>query len=104
VTLRYNRPGVAHMTIVDLGIPPGFEVLTDAFDRMKEKGLIERYTLTGRQIILYFSEIPSGSPIEFQYMLKAKFPVRAKTPPSSAYQYYEPEIRADAAPVSLTIL
>ena len=104
VTLRYNRPGAAQMTIVDLGIPPGFEVLTDAFDRMKEKGVIERYTLTGRQIILYFREIPSGAPIEFSYLLKAKFPVRAKTPLSRAYQYYEPEVRAEAAPVVLTVL
>jgi uncharacterized protein YfaS (alpha-2-macroglobulin family) len=103
VSIRYNRAGVAKMTIVDLGLPPGFEVQTDAFQRLKDGGVIQRYTLTGRQVILYFDEIRSGSPIEFSYQLRAKFPVRAKTPPSRAYQYYEPEVEDEAAPVELVV-
>ncbi|MFP6763545.1 MAG: alpha-2-macroglobulin family protein, partial [Planctomycetaceae bacterium] len=31
VTLRYHRPGEAPMTLVDLGIPPGFEVEMESF-------------------------------------------------------------------------
>ncbi|MHC4505702.1 MAG: alpha-2-macroglobulin family protein, partial [Planctomycetota bacterium] len=31
VTIRYNRPEPANMTIIDLGIPPGFEVIPDLF-------------------------------------------------------------------------
>ncbi|MDG2214955.1 MAG: sigma factor [Verrucomicrobiota bacterium] len=31
--------------------------------------------------------------------LKSKFPVKAKTPKAVAYQYYEPEIQAEAQPV-----
>jgi hypothetical protein len=103
VTVRYNRPGIAKMTIVDLGIPPGFQVQTAAFQALKDRGVIERYSVTGRQVILYFSEIHSGRPVVFDYRLKAKFPVRAKTPVSTAYQYYEPEVRAEAVPVQLTI-
>ena len=104
VTIRYNRPGAAQMTIVDLGIPPGFQVLTEAFDTLKKKGIIEKYTLTGRQVTLYFRTIPGGKPITFEYRLRAKYPVRAKTPPSRTYQYYEPEVNAEAQPVLLTIL
>jgi len=103
MSIRYSREGAAQMTIVDLGIPPGFELQTDAFESLKERGVIERYSLEGRQVILYFREIRGNRPIEFEYRLKAKFPVRAKTPVSTAYQYYEPEVRAEAAPVLLTI-
>jgi uncharacterized protein YfaS (alpha-2-macroglobulin family) len=104
VTVRYNRAGTAQMTIVDLGIPPGFVVQTDAFEELKTKGVIERYSLTGRQVILYFREIRGGEPISFRYQLRAKFPVRAKTPSSKVYQYYEPEVMNEAAPVVLTVL
>jgi hypothetical protein len=41
--------------------------------------------------------------VEFSFRMKAKYPVRAKTPPSTAYQYYEPEIRSHAEPVVLTV-
>jgi uncharacterized protein YfaS (alpha-2-macroglobulin family) len=104
VTLRYNRPGTANMTLVDLGLPPGFDVVPDAFKKMKDAGTIERYTMTGRQVILYFREISAGRPVTFTYQLRAKFPVKAKTPPTSAYQYYEPAIRAESAPVTLTVI
>jgi len=104
VSVRYNRPGTAQMTIVDLGIPPGFQVQTDGLQAFKGQGAIERYSLAGRQIILYIREIQSGKPLQFSYKLRAKFPVKAKTPVSRAYQYYEPEVKAEAKPVVLTVL
>ena len=103
VTVEYHRPGTADMTIVDLGIPPGFEVKPEFFQGMKEEGMIERYSITGRQVILYFREIRSKQPVVFTYELKAKFPVKAKAPKSVVYQYYEPEIRAEAKPVELVV-
>jgi uncharacterized protein YfaS (alpha-2-macroglobulin family) len=103
VNVEYHRPGTAEMTIVDLGIPPGFDVLPEYFQGLKDEGMIERYSITGRQVILYFREISSKQPIVFTYELRAKFPVKAKTPKSTAYQYYEPEIRAEAQPVEIKV-
>jgi uncharacterized protein YfaS (alpha-2-macroglobulin family) len=103
VKVQYHRPGTANMTIVDLGIPPGFAVMPEFFQGLKDEGMIEKYTSNGRQITLYFREISSERPIEFAYELRAKFPVKAKTPKSVAYQYYEPEIRAEAAPVEIRV-
>jgi uncharacterized protein YfaS (alpha-2-macroglobulin family) len=104
VTIRYNRPGSANMTIVDLGIPPGFEVLPAALEKLKGQGAIERFSVTGRQVILYFREIPGGKSVTFTYQLRAKFPVKVKMPPTTVYQYYEPSLRAEAQPVELTVL
>jgi len=58
----------------------------------------------GRQVILYFDRIAGETPVTFDFRLRAKFPVRPKTPPSTVYQYYEPEVRDQAEPVELTIL
>jgi uncharacterized protein YfaS (alpha-2-macroglobulin family) len=103
VTVQYNRPGPANMTIVDLGVPPGFDVVADGFAKLVQEKVIERYELTGRQVILYFRTLRSGEPVTFDYALRAKFPVKAKTPQSLVYQYYEPEVRDVAEPVLLTV-
>ena len=87
VSVEYHRPGTAEMTIVDLGSPPGCDVLPEYFQGLKDEGMIERYSITGRQVILYFREISSKEPIVFTYELKAKFPVKAKATKSVAYQY-----------------
>lgn len=104
VTVRSNRPGQARMTIVDLGVPPGFEVLPESVDALEKAGTVARYTLTGRQIILYFDTLPGQQDVRFRILMKARFPVRAKTPPSTIYQYYEPSVRNQARPVELVIL
>jgi len=102
-SILYNRPGTANMTIVDLGIPPGFDIIAAAFESLKERDIIQRYSITGRQVILYFEKIAGGKPVTFTYQLKAKFPVKVKTPPTTAYQYYEPSVRDEAMPVELTV-
>jgi len=103
VTLRYNRPGTAAMTLVDLGIPPGFDVQTGGFETLKQEGAIKRYAMHARQVTLYFQEIEGQRDIVFTYQLKARYPLRAKTPVTVAYQYYEPEVRAEAEPVLLAV-
>jgi uncharacterized protein YfaS (alpha-2-macroglobulin family) len=95
--------GIAGMTIVDLGIPPGFELLTDAFDALQRERRIERYSTTGRQVIIYLRELAGGQPFRFKYRMRARHPLRVRTPPSQVYQYYEPEVRDEAPPVELVV-
>jgi uncharacterized protein YfaS (alpha-2-macroglobulin family) len=92
------------MVIVDLGVPPGFEVLTDDLAAIVSNGAASKYELTPRQIILYLDGIDSGVPLQISYRLRAKFPIRAKTPSSEVYAYYNPEIRGVATPVELEVI
>ncbi|MEM1295211.1 MAG: alpha-2-macroglobulin family protein [Verrucomicrobiota bacterium] len=104
VTLRYNRPGFAPMTLVDLGLPPGFEMEVTSFEVLLKNKVIQRFEPKGRQVTLYFDAIPGdGKPLQFRYQLRAKFPVKAQAPASVAYQYYEPEVRAETKPVLLEV-
>ena len=103
VHVTNNRPQTANMIIADLGIPPGFQVMTPDLDALVNTGTIKKYEMTGRQIITYFEKIDGGKTIEFSYTLRAKYPLRAQTPPSAAYEYYNPEVRADAVPVELSV-
>ena len=95
--------GVAGTLLVDLGIPPGFTPLTADLDDLVETGVIERYELTGRQIIFYMTDVSSGEIFTLTYRLQARFPIRAQTPSSSAYDYYVPEQRATEAPQRIIV-
>lgn len=90
-------------TIVDLGIPPGFEVDRSGLDALREKKVIDKYTLTGRQITLYIQDLQPKKMLSFRYALKARLPIKAKSPKSTAYQYYTPSKRADAPPVDFVV-
>ncbi len=102
VKVSNNRPGIADMIIVDLGIPPGFEVQTPDLDEFVGVKF-EKYNLTGRQVIVYLDKLEFGKPVEFSYRLRAKFPLKAKTRTSRVYEYYNPEIETVVAPVELVV-
>jgi hypothetical protein len=103
VTVKNNMPAQTEMTIVDLGVPPGFQVESPDLDKLVEDKLITRYDIAGRQIILYFDAIKANATIDFSYGLRAKFPLKAQTPASRVYAYYNTELEASAAPVTLEV-
>ncbi|MEZ4866240.1 MAG: alpha-2-macroglobulin family protein [Caldilineaceae bacterium] len=96
-------PGVAGTLLVDLGVPPGFQPLTEDWDRLVEQGVIARYEWTGRQILVYLTDFPSGRPHALSYRLQARFPIQAQTPSSQAYDYYTPDQQATAAPQRIVV-
>jgi uncharacterized protein YfaS (alpha-2-macroglobulin family) len=102
-TVTNNRRGKAKMIIVDLGLPPGFTLIPDKLNRLVESEVIEKYSTTGRQIIVYLREAEYAKPIEIKYQLLAKYPLKAKTPKSAVYEYYNPEVRVEAEPNQLVV-
>ena len=103
VTVTNHLPAAAQMVIVDLGVPPGFDVQAADLEQLVVDRTIEKYELTGRQIIVYFEEIAGNGVIEFAYELRARFPLRAQSPSSRVYQYYNPEIEGTASPQALLV-
>ena len=103
VEVSYNRPGASNMALVELGIPPGFSLETNTIEKLVQRGTIARWSLAGNRITLYFTTIRSNAPITFDYALRARNPVKALTPPSWIYDYYEPELRDLAEPVPIEV-
>lgn len=102
-TVQWKGPGIAKMVIVDLGIPPGFEVIAEDLAKLVEAGVVQKFNLTGRQIICYLEQVAPNSPVTIRYRLKAKYPIRAQSGASTAYVYYNPEVKASAQPVTLQV-
>lgn len=96
-------PGVAGTLLVDLGIPPGFSPLTEDLDALVAQGAIARYELTGRQILIYMTNVPSGRSYTLPYRLQARFPIQAQIPSSQAYDYYTPEQQETAPPQRIIV-
>ena len=102
-TLKYNGTVPTYMVIVDLGIPPGFTVDAGDFAEVVKAKKIEKFTVTSRQVTLYLGDVKQGDVKEFEYTLKPKYPIKAQTPATVAYEYYTPANRATAKPVELVV-
>jgi uncharacterized protein YfaS (alpha-2-macroglobulin family) len=114
VSVRLIEPGAkAEQAMIDLGIPPGFSVQTEDLDalvaRFKDTPpdyafpRIERYELTGRQILVYVTNLNADQPLEFSFRLKARFPLSVQSPASNVYDYYNPDVTGIVPPQKLQV-
>jgi hypothetical protein len=101
--MAYKGTQPTFLIVMDLGVPPGFVPDAEDFIGLVEAKKIERYSMTSKQITIYLGAIQPGQVLEFDYELKAKFPLKAKTPQSVAYEYYTPTNRDVAEPVEIEV-
>jgi uncharacterized protein YfaS (alpha-2-macroglobulin family) len=108
-TIKNNLSNSANMVMVDLGIPPGFDLLSEDLQDYVEKSStrkserLEKFSLTATQAILYFNSIAPGDTVALRFRLRAKYPIRARTFQSRVYEYYDPEVSSLARPVLLEV-
>ncbi|MBN2329514.1 MAG: hypothetical protein JXR73_20400, partial [Candidatus Omnitrophica bacterium] len=86
-----TRPFRVEMVMIDIGVPPGFRVEQPAMDEYVENGVIAKYSLTPRQLIIYVESMEAGQTIQLDAPMKATLPMVAKAPESTMYEYYNPE-------------
>lgn len=102
VSIRLNRSGTAQLVMIDLGIPPGFEVQTPTLDELVGKK-IQKYTITPRQLIIYLDEVSSIKPVKLSYSIKAKYPIKAQVRASRVYEYYNTSDEGVEAPFEMKV-
>jgi hypothetical protein len=99
--------------MVEVGLPPGFSVVTEDLDALVSQGqsltsdsplpVIERYELAGRKLLVYVRNVSAEYPLTFSFRERARFPLRAQTAFSTGYDYYNPDLSAEQAPVVLEV-
>ena len=103
-TIKNNLPKSANMVMVDLGIPPGFDLLSEDLQAYQDKkGRLQKFSMTATQAILYLDAIAPGETVTFRYRLRARYPIRARTFESRVYEYYDPAVNSVARPVQLEV-
>ncbi len=103
VTIKNLTRATVEMPLIDVGVPPGFTVQPNKLEDAVEAKKISRYTIAARQIIIYLDKLAPGQSVALTYQLKAKYPIKARTPDSKAYPYYNPERTAISAPQQITV-
>jgi hypothetical protein len=107
--VKNNLSKAANMVMVDLGIPPGFDLLSEDLQTYVEKsagrksGRLEKFSQTATQAILYFDSIAPHDTVTLTFRLRAKYPIRARTFQSRVYEYYDPAVNSVARPVQLEV-
>lgn len=108
-TMRNNLTKTANMVMVDLGIPPGFDLLSEDLQEYQEKSAgmksarLQKFSQTATQAILYFNSFVPGETVQLKFRLQAKYPIRAKTFQSRVYEYYDPDVKSVAKPIALEV-
>jgi A-macroglobulin TED domain/Alpha-2-macroglobulin family/Carboxypeptidase regulatory-like domain/A-macroglobulin receptor binding domain/MG2 domain/Alpha-2-macroglobulin bait region domain len=108
-TIKNNLSKTAKMVMVDLGIPPGFDLLSEdlqdyqANSAKLNSGHLSKFSLTATQAILYFDAFAAGDTVKVKFRLRAKYPIRVRTFQSRVYEYYDPEVASVARPVQLEV-
>jgi hypothetical protein len=108
-TIRNNTGKTANMVMVDLGIPPGFDLLGEDLQAYQEKsattpaGRLEKFSQTATQAILYFDSLGPNQTVTLTFRLHAKYPIHAHTFESRVYEYYDPDVHATAAPAQFEV-
>jgi len=96
---RGNSTG---MLILDVAVPTGFTPVVSTLDELKTDGIISRYEIAGRKIILYVDDLPRGEELLFDLQVQAQFPVKAIIPDS--YSYYNPKIKAESVGQEIVVV
>ena len=109
-TIHNDLDKQANMVMIDLGIPPGFELQTEDLQAMVEKtahartGRLEKFSLTATQAILYLNSIGAGETLNVHFRLRAKYPIRARAFASRVYEYYDPSVGGTARPAQFEVV
>ncbi|WP_437581534.1 MG2 domain-containing protein [Sorangium sp. So ce887] len=91
LNVRNTTSSAQSMVLVTVGLPPGFQLLTEDLQQYIAAGLLSKFEITGKQLILYVKEIPAGGAASFDYRLQATMPVRAEDGGAEVHPYYQPE-------------
>jgi hypothetical protein len=114
VTISLNEAGgKAESALIDLGLPPGFTLMAEDLAVLVNQyndvaadypgAKIERFETTGRQVLVYLTNLSEGQPLTFSYRLRARFPLSVQAPASSVYDYYNPDVNGEQAPEILVV-
>jgi hypothetical protein len=93
----------AAMVILELPVPAGFALDTDAFADWLKGGRIEKYQVNGRSAVLYLRGLGAGQSLDVRCNLRATTPGKVSVPPARAYEYYDPDKEGSSAAAQLTV-
>ena len=93
VTLRNLTDQGQAMTLARIGIPAGLAAQVWQLKELREKGAIDFFETTPREVIVYFRSLAPGAEKDFTLHLRADVPGEFRGRAACAYLYYNPQAK-----------
>ena len=103
VDVMLDRPGVVPLAVLELGLPPGLEVVEQQWQAMVDSGVLARYRRDGGQLNVHLADLSAEEPVRLVYTLRAAFPLSVRTLPTRAYDAANPTRVAVREPVRMQV-
>jgi uncharacterized protein YfaS (alpha-2-macroglobulin family) len=103
VSLRNLTDEGQAMTLARIGIPAGFAAQVWQLKELREKGTIDFFETTPREVIVYFRSLAPKAQKAFTLHLRADVPGEFQGRASCAYLYYAPQAKHWNDPLTTTI-
>ncbi len=84
------------MLLAEIGLPPGAEVDGSSLEQARIDSPLYRFDVLPDRVVAYLW--PRKSDSSFRFRLRPRLPMKAKSAPSTLYDYYNPEARLTLAP------
>jgi hypothetical protein len=104
VGVALNRPGVAPLVELDLGLPPGFDLDVGSLGDLRTEGAVAHYERAGGRLVVCLTDLSSEEPARFHYRLRAGFPMSVLTGPTYAIDVANPQRPAVRPPVEIEVV
>jgi uncharacterized protein YfaS (alpha-2-macroglobulin family) len=91
------------MLLAEIGLPPGADVDRASLENAMKASdwAISQYDILPDRVVVYLW--PRAGGVKFDFNFRPRFGLKAKTAPSSIYDYYNPEARAVVVPTSFVV-
>lgn len=99
----WNERKPSGRVVLQLPVPPGFEVDAESVARLRTSGRVAAYALKSGELLLLLDRLPPREGVELIYRLVARYPVKSTAPSAAAWLVSRPEVRAESRQASLTI-
>jgi hypothetical protein len=88
--------------LVDIPVPPGFDVELEGLQPLKDAGTISNIEEHPSRVVLYTPGLFANQPLELHYVLRPRLAATVTAPPTVAYAYYDLAMRGESTPVELS--
>ena len=90
-TVVNKQDTAAPMVMLDLPVPPGFAPEASEWQALVAEGVIARFQVLPRSVLVYLRGLEPEKKLELAYTLKATMPVSVAAPGGRVYEYYDPK-------------
>jgi len=99
ISVNYDKTQL----VLDETVKAKVALLTEDLDALRTAKKLSMYEITGKQVILYVTELAAMSTLPIEYRLRATMPVRAGDGGAEVALYYEPAQKANAPATILEV-